>query len=73
MGIQPFQAESGGGVRTGTKGETRIEENINRIALRWFAPAWYDPELFTKAHRFEIIHPGPFPCLVFDYFTTVFR
>ena len=55
----------------GTKRQTRIEHDVNRVFIRNLAPAWADPQTLAKLHGVEVIHPFAFPVFVFQLFDFV--
>ena len=52
----------------GPKRQTRVQHHVDGILIRDIAPAWANPQTFTKAHRVEVIHPFAFPVFVFELF-----
>ncbi len=50
----------------GTKGQARIQQQIDRFGFRGLVPAGDDPQPLAEAHRLEVVHPAAFPLLVFQ-------
>ena len=49
----------------GAEGQARVQQQVGGVRVRGFVPAGHNPQAFTELQRVEIIHPGPFPVLVF--------
>ena len=62
--IELTQAHRGGWVGAGTKRQTRVEHDVDRVGGRRVNPARTHPQPWTHLHRMKIIHPRQLPSLI---------